>query len=77
MIEPVSFIPEKKSLYKIFSAVDFNLVLDASKGDSNLNNLILFNCHKGNNQKFSIETSKGKYRLINKDKNLLVTVERE
>lgn len=74
LVEPVNFIAEKKSYYKLFSAVDFNLVLDASKGEENLNDLILYTCHKGENQKFRIETMKGKYLLINKDKNLSMTV---
>lgn len=75
LIEPVTFIPEKKSFYKIFSAADYNFVLDASKGESNLNSLILYSCHKGDNQKFSIETMKGKYMLINKEQKLSMTVE--
>ena len=35
LIEPVSFITEKKTVYKIFSALDYEMVWDASKNPNN------------------------------------------
>lgn len=75
LIQPVSFIPEKKAVYKIFSALDYGMVWDASKNPKNQNRIILYRCHKSINQNFSIETFKGKYLILNKENNYSVQVE--
>ncbi len=77
LIEPVSFICEKNAVYKISSATDYGMSLDASNSSGSLNNIILYTCHNGSNQKFSILVCKGKYLIINKKNKLSLQVEKE
>jgi hypothetical protein len=59
------FVHDNNSLYKISSALDKNMCLDASQQESHLNELILYNWNNGPNQKFAIRgLGQGKYAFF-------------
>lgn len=50
----MSFNPDNNALYRISSALDNGMVLDASQKEGCINQLILYNWNNGPNQKFAI-----------------------
>jgi hypothetical protein len=50
----MSFVPDNNALYRISTALDKNMVLDASQNEGQLNQLILYKWNNGPNQKFAI-----------------------
>lgn len=50
----MAFQPDNNSLYKISTALDRKMVLDACQDEGQLNQLILYDYCNGPNQKFGI-----------------------
>ena len=44
--------------------MNYSLAFDASKDPNDFKNIILYHCHKGENQNFRISTHNGKYMII-------------
>jgi hypothetical protein len=52
----MAFVPDNNGLYKITTALDKDMVLDASQKEGCLNQLILYDWNNGPNQKFAVRS---------------------
>jgi len=52
----MAFVTDNNALYRITSALDKSMVLDASQKEGQINDLILYKWNNGPNQKFAIRS---------------------
>ena len=52
----MAFVTDNNALYRLPSALDKNMVLDASQKEGQINDLILYKWNNGPNQKFAIRS---------------------
>lgn len=52
----MSFVADNNALYRIVTALDQNMGLDASQKEGHVNELILYKYNNGPNQKFAIRS---------------------